>query len=409
MRIIFAIQNKKLYTGSEKTGEYFKMNKPFLHIALIVAALLFCAPVSASEDSGDPFPDGFNFDDLSEADLPPVAEESPVVPPTKAPQPVPLSDDSPKPAIAPQKVPTVLPETRYQPAKGQVSGSNRTILSSSSSSQKNTAESGKTLTEALKKDSQTEKKPLEGTWIEKLTSVSPLSLLTGDDNDSDKKGSLAKETLENLVKNSRTKNENGKSNASVFDISGIMLRMGLSQTMRTLENRGFKKVAATFEVPNFIRWRNEERCREKGVIGYERTEACVIEQAKKEGHQYLQYLKYVKFESKEEIDIYFTSNFTENKVYKIVYISRIAAITGNSPKAVYLHNLKVYDFWKKINQKYGQPDNKTDVTWGLGGNKPYLKAATGYLLLEDPMFREMDYTRMSREDQRFIHSDFYNF
>ena len=96
-------------------------------------------------------------------------------------------------------------------------------------------------------------------------------------------------------------------------------------------------------------------------------------------------------------------------VYKIVYISRIAAITGNSPKAVYLHNLKVYDFWKKINQKYGQPDNKTDVTWGLGGNKPYLKAATGYLLLEDPMFREMDYTRMSREDQRFIHSDFYNF
>ena len=62
-----------------------------------------------------------------------------------------------------------------------------------------------------------------------------------------------------------------------------------------------------------------------------------------------------------------------------------------------------------MNQKYGHPDNKTNVTWGLGGNKPFLKASTGHLLLEDPMFREMDYTRMSREDQRFINSDFYNF
>ena len=123
----------------------------------------------------------------------------------------------------------------------------------------------------------------------------------------------------------------------------------------------------------------------------------------------MQYIKYVKYDSKEEIEVYFTSNFTENKVYKIVYKSTIANITGNSPKAVYIRNIKVYDFWKKINQKYGHPDNKTTVTWGMGGDKPYLKASTGNLLLEDPMFRELDYTRMSREDQRFINSEFYNF
>ena len=55
------------------------------------------------------------------------------------------------------------------------------------------------------------------------------------------------------------------------------------------------------------------------------------------------------------------------------------------------------------------PDNKDEVLWGLGGNKPYLKAASGVLLLEDPMLRELDYTRMSREDQRFINTDLYNF
>ena len=86
-----------------------------------------------------------------------------------------------------------------------------------------------------------------------------------------------------------------------------------------------------------------------------------------------------------------------------------AAVTGNSPKAVYLRNIKVYDFWKKINQKYGNPDNKETITWGLGGNKPFLKAQTGYLLLEDPMLQELDYTRMSREDARYMNTDLYSF
>ena len=66
-------------------------------------------------------------------------------------------------------------------------------------------------------------------------------------------------------------------------------------------------------------------------------------------------------------------------------------------------------FGKKINQKYGVPDNKQDVIWGLGGNKPYMKAITGSLLLEDTMLRELDYTRMSREDQRFMNTDIYTF
>ena len=74
-----------------------------------------------------------------------------------------------------------------------------------------------------------------------------------------------------------------------------------------------------------------------------------------------------------------------------------------------MRNIKVFDFWRRINRKYGAPDNKTLVTWGMGGNKPYLKASNGYLKLEDPLFLEMDYTRMAQEDKRFMQSDFYNF
>ena len=262
----------------------------------------------------------------------------------------------------------------------------------------------KSLTDTLKNDNK--QNIIEGTWIEKITSLNPLANSKDDkiNNDESKE-----DNLETLVKKSREKNKNGKSNASVFDISGIMLRMNLNQVEKTLKNRGFQKINAQFTIPNFIKWRNEETCSSQGIVGYERLQACVTTMAKKEGYEYVYYLKYAKFDSKEEIEVFLTSNFTENKVYKIIYRSKIPAIPGNSQKTIYIRNLKVYDFWKKINQKYGAPDNKENVTWGMGGNKPYLKAETGYLLLEDPMFVEMDYTRMSREDKRFVHSDFYNF
>ena len=163
------------------------------------------------------------------------------------------------------------------------------------------------------------------------------------------------------------------------------------------------------DIPNFIKWRNEESCRNNGIVGYERLNNCVIEIARKSNHEYVSQVEFSKFDTKESMMIFLTSNFTGNKIYKITYRTEAANVAGNSAKSLYLRNIKVYDFWKKINQKYGNPDSKENVTWGLGGNKPFLKAATGHLVLEDPMFLEMDYTRMSREDQRFIHSDYYNF
>ncbi len=379
-------------------------------IGLSAAGLCLALPVLASEDSGDPFPEDFNFDDLPEVTpLPDFAAQ------TETAVPVPE-----KPEIKIESsTPTMPIEKNETPPVGTVSNAEKTfnqppekpIFIPKTSQEESTdalPDITKSLTDTLKESATEEdkKSPIEGTWVEKLTASNPLSLLKSGDGNIERQ---AESSLEELVKSARSKNEGGKSNASVFDISGIMLRMNLKQTERTLENRGFRKINAKFQIPNFIKWRNEEDCRNQGIVGYERIEACVIAKAKKDKHEYLQYLKYAKFDSKEEIEVYFTSNFTENKVYKIVYKSRIADINGNSQKAIYIRNIKVYDFWKKINQKYGQPDNKTTVTWGLGGDKPYLKASTGYLLLEDPMFREMDYTRMSREDKRFINSDFYNF
>lgn len=200
-----------------------------------------------------------------------------------------------------------------------------------------------------------------------------------------------------------------RSNASVFDISGVMLRMSTKQADDALQKRGYKKTAEKYEIPNFIRWRFEEMCRNQGVVGYERLESCVVQMSKKNNYMYVQHQNYNNFRTQESMELYYTSNFTGNKIYRITYQSQAANIKGNSAKANYLRNIKIYDFWKQINQKYGVPDNQEQVTWGLGENKPYLKAATGYLLLTDPILVELDYTRMSREDQKFMNTGYYTF
>lgn len=372
---------------------------------LIISLLMLSSPAFASEDSVDEFPEDFSFDDLPDIAETAQDQSSSVVTDFSQ-NSVNATENNAQTKNDPIVVPAT--DTNSSEQNSDLSSANIFLPSRPNiETDSPVVSKDKTLTETLKEnDNNNTNSILEGTWVEKLTSSNPLSAIISSSEQRQQESQL-----ETLIKDarSREKNEFGKSNASVFDISGVMLRMDVNQATKTLENRGFKKINARFEIPNFIKWRNEEACRNEGIVGYERIEACVINKAKKDGYQYLQYLKYAKFESKEEIEIYFTSTFTENKVYKIVYHSRIADITGNSPKAIYIRNIKVYDFWKKISQKYGRPDNKTTVTWGLGGNKPYLKASTGFLVLEDPMFREMDYTRMSREDQRFIHSDFYNF
>jgi len=226
----------------------------------------------------------------------------------------------------------------------------------------------------------------------------------------------AGETLADMIDSNRNSAGNAvsgltkRSNASVFDISGAMLRMSPAQIDAALQKKGYKRTVQKLDIPNFIRWRNEEKCRAQGVVGYERLANCVVVMAKKDNHQFIERVFYSKYDTQEDMEIRFTSNFTQNKAYYLSYKSNVLTnLRGNSQKEFYLRNIKIYDFWKKINQKYGVPDNKDNVIWGLGGNKPYLQAGTGRLRLEDPALRDLDYTRMSREDKRFMNTGLYNF
>lgn len=396
--------------------------KRFL-LTLVCFSLFAAAPVSASEEF-DPalFPEDYdsvstapvsghsmiaapkfvsdedmNFDDLVDSETSGTeSEEIPLEEPTA----MPVSTPLPQAAAPAPPPPSAIPMIQQSNEKEE------------SAEEKATEEAPKisknqTLTDTLTDGGSKEEIKIPGvdtagTWINKLKST---AVSTAEE----KKAASAEPglSLEGMVQ--KSKKAKKRSNASVFDISGAMLRMTFKQIDEVLARNGYKRTVQKFDIPNFIRWRNEDKCRASGVVGYERLANCVVKIAKQNKHEYIETASYAKFDTQENIEIRFTSNFTNNKAYKISYKSEAVNIGGNSPKMMYLRNIKIYDFWKKINQKYGAPDNKDDVMWGLGGNKPYMQAGTGRLILEDPMLRELDYTRMSREDQRFMNTDLYSF
>ena len=166
--------------------------------------------------------------------------------------------------------------------------------------------------------------------------------------------------------------QNRRSNAANFDISKVKLRMSPKEVEDTLTAQGYRKIQEKLEIPNFIKWRSEELCRQHGVIG-------------------------------------FTSTFTDNLAHRIFYKSSAPFNDSKASKNVYLNNIKVFDFWRRIDLKYGKPDNETEVKWGLGGKKPYLKASTGKLELADPLLKDLDTARMLNEDTRFANTQYYTF
>ena len=203
--------------------------------------------------------------------------------------------------------------------------------------------------------------------------------------------------------------ESKKSNAANFDISGAKLRMNPKEAEEIMSRNGYRKIVENMEIPNFIKWRSEELCRQHGVIGVERLNACTTQIAKENGYQFVIKQIYNRYSTKETIEINYTSTFTNNLSYQVSYKSSVPLSVGRSSKSIYLNNIKIFDFWQRIDMKYGKPDNETEVKWGLGGKKPYLKASTGTLLLVDPLLKDLDAARMFNEDTRFANTQYYNF
>ena len=202
---------------------------------------------------------------------------------------------------------------------------------------------------------------------------------------------------------------NRRSNAAYLDISGIKLRMSPKEVEDILVAQGYRRIMQDVRIPNFIKWRSEEICRIHGVVGFERLKACAAMIARENGFEYVALEVYNRVSTRETMTVFYTSSFTDNLAHHIIYKSEVPISDSKASPQVYINNLKIYDFWRRIDLRYGPPDNTSEVKWGLGGKKPYMQATTGNLELVDPVLKDLDAARMLNEDSRLANIPYYNF
>jgi hypothetical protein len=174
-----------------------------------------------------------------------------------------------------------------------------------------------------------------------------------------------------------------------MDISGAMLGMPF-EDIRTLffktktlyAPRRHNSIIYTIATD----WRNnlDYECRRDGLYQPAKLEKCILTLARSRGLLYPAELHLARASTGETIDIYFTSNATENMVWKIIYKNDANDLDGAGEKFADQRDKKILAFWENVLEKYGAP-NSGDDRWISSDNSfdPMMTAFYGRLELTD--------------------------
>ncbi|MCP4394698.1 MAG: hypothetical protein GY804_10600 [Alphaproteobacteria bacterium] len=194
-----------------------------------------------------------------------------------------------------------------------------------------------------------------------------------------------------------------------FDISGIKLGMSLEDSLTVAKTKGFSQTSIENEIPRFMDWKYEVDCKNAGHTILTDLKACKLNTAKKDGILFISNVSLENPKTKEKVELSLTSRYTKNKVYKVKYRTYQDKSAGISKKSIYQLQDKNKNFWLRVIRKYGSPDNHDYQIWGQGSGYPYLKAETGYLVLEDPRMSYMDSRKMMLVDKSMENVGMYSF
>jgi hypothetical protein len=174
-----------------------------------------------------------------------------------------------------------------------------------------------------------------------------------------------------------------------MDISGAMLGMPFSdiQTLffktKTLYS-ATKRNSMIYSLADDWRYNLDYECRRQNVIMPDKLEKCVLSLARARGLLYPSELHLERASTGEKIDIYFTSNATDNVVWKITYQNDANELEGAAEKFQNQREKKILAFWENVLEKYGAP-NSGDDKWISSDNSfdPMMTAYFGKLELTD--------------------------
>ncbi len=194
-----------------------------------------------------------------------------------------------------------------------------------------------------------------------------------------------------------------------FDIAGVMLGMPF-EDVQTLffKTKGLytprKKNSIIYTIHRDWKYNLDYECRQQGIYVPEKLEQCINSLARARGLLYASELHLERPQTGETLTVYFTSNATDNLVWRAVYKNDVNELEGDNEKFENQRQKKILAFWEGVLDKYGAPNSGTDK-WISSTNAydPMMTAYYGALDLVDRGRRTSDESKniqSSRENFR---------
>ncbi|MCQ2562525.1 MAG: hypothetical protein MJ158_02845 [Alphaproteobacteria bacterium] len=183
---------------------------------------------------------------------------------------------------------------------------------------------------------------------------------------------------------------------SKFDIAGAILGMTFEEIQNLYFNNSslyapISKDSIIYTINKDWKYNFDYECRQNNVFVPEDLKKCIYSLAKNRGQLYASEVHLFREYTGETIDIYFTSNYTDNVVWRIVYKNDVNKLDGPAEKFANQREKKILAFWQGVLDKYGTPNSGTDK-WvsSTSAYEPMMTAYYGELELIDRGIHTVD-------------------
>ncbi len=190
---------------------------------------------------------------------------------------------------------------------------------------------------------------------------------------------------------------------SQFKLVGIGLKWDPESVFDQLSEIGYTLDKVEKSIPLFKTTMYDEECRQinKLTILSEIRE-CVLERAEKDEAHYVFRETYNRPQSRETVQVYYSSPDTNNLSYKIIYKNKGDNSLNSSRKNMAKKIKRQQDFWNMVFELYGLPDENKTLLWG-DGDTVYMQAMMrgsaydAYIVMEDRLIQDKDYEAAQNE------------
>lgn len=176
---------------------------------------------------------------------------------------------------------------------------------------------------------------------------------------------------------------------SSFDIAGIMLGMSFEDVQNLFfKSNGLyaprKSNSIIYTIHPDWRYNLDYECRQDGIVIPAELTKCINTLARSRGLLYASKVYLERPLTGETIVVYFTSNASDNLVYRVVYNNDVNEQEGAGEKFEKQRENKILAFWHGVLDKYGAPNAGSDK-WISSTNSydPMMIVSKGELELLD--------------------------